>query len=130
RAKDSTGATSVMAARGAVENPSIFRAEGPVPAAEAVIEYLRTATRLGNAFGNTKYTLLQMHPDTKGAEYMAARAAKSIEAMCAALGVAASGPAAPAKRPASSPPPQSRPATPEPAAEPQKRAKVVDPAAT
>ncbi|KAJ1727667.1 tRNA-dihydrouridine synthase 2, partial [Coemansia biformis] len=85
RAKEATGATSVMTARAAAANPSIFRAEGALTVIEAVVAYMRAAVRVGNPFQNTKYTLMQMHPDTRSPGFRAIQGAKSLEAMCAAL---------------------------------------------
>jgi tRNA-dihydrouridine synthase 2 len=72
------GAASVMLARGALANPSVFRAAGLLPFEEAMRDFMRTvrcrrleAARVGGSDGrqavttdnpppNTKYTLQQM----------------------------------------------------------------------
>ncbi|KAJ2365983.1 tRNA-dihydrouridine synthase 2 [Coemansia sp. RSA 2610] len=88
RAKKATGATSVMTARGAAANPSIFRAAGELPAIETAVEYVKTAIRMSNAYGNTKYTLMQMYPDTRSTVFRALQGSKCYESMCAAMGLA------------------------------------------
>ncbi|KAJ2908235.1 tRNA-dihydrouridine synthase 2, partial [Coemansia aciculifera] len=69
RAREETGATSVMTARGAAANPSIFRSEGMLPAMDAAREYTKFAVRTSNGFVNTKYTLVQMYPETKSEQF-------------------------------------------------------------
>ncbi|KAJ1664863.1 tRNA-dihydrouridine synthase 2 [Coemansia sp. RSA 1813] len=87
RAKDLTGATSVMTARGAAANPSIFRSEGMIDTMEAVIEYAKLAVRTWNIYYNTKYTLLQMYPHTKSQQYVVVRNSKTYKALCESLGL-------------------------------------------
>ena len=58
-----TGVTSVMCARGALANPSIFAAIAGRPAltpAAAVAEYIAIARRVHNVTPNTKYTVHSM----------------------------------------------------------------------
>ncbi|KAJ2348310.1 tRNA-dihydrouridine synthase 2 [Coemansia erecta] len=87
RARESTGATSVMTARGAAANPSIFRAEGELTVMETAVEFVKTAMRVSNPYQNTKYTLLQLHPDTRSPEFRTLQASKCYEPMCAAMGL-------------------------------------------
>ncbi|KAJ2745410.1 tRNA-dihydrouridine synthase 2 [Coemansia sp. BCRC 34490] len=87
RAKEITGATSVMTARGAAANPSIFRPDGTIDTIETVVEYVRMAVRTRNPFHNTKYALLQMYPDTRSQKYVDIRSTKTYEAMCGCLGL-------------------------------------------
>ncbi|KAI8321918.1 FMN-linked oxidoreductase [Martensiomyces pterosporus] len=87
RARDETGATSVMTARGAIENPSIFRPEGMLPPLDVAHVYIKTAVRMSNTFSNTKYSLMQMYPDTKSEQYIAVRSAKRYRDMCDAFGI-------------------------------------------
>ncbi|KAJ2615376.1 tRNA-dihydrouridine synthase 2 [Coemansia sp. RSA 1365] len=87
RARESTGATSVMTARGAAANPSIFRAEGTLPALDVAVEYVKSAVRLSNCFGNTKYTILQMYPDQKSIQYRGLQSSRCYEQMCTAMGI-------------------------------------------
>ncbi|KAJ2081422.1 tRNA-dihydrouridine synthase 2 [Coemansia sp. RSA 988] len=88
RAKECTGATSVMAARGAMENPSIFRAEGALPVIDIAVEYLKYSVRLSNPFRFTKYTILQMYTDRKTTLYEGLQSARCYEQMCVAIGIA------------------------------------------
>lgn len=62
RARETTGASSVMIGRGAMADPSIFRPETVVPY-EVHREYLRKCVECDNVFQNTKYTLLRMHTE-------------------------------------------------------------------
>lgn len=55
-----TGASSVMIARAAEWNCSIFRKEGMIPLYDVVRQYLRYAFKYDNNEINTKYCLLQM----------------------------------------------------------------------
>ncbi|KAJ1782559.1 tRNA-dihydrouridine synthase 2, partial [Coemansia sp. RSA 2399] len=87
RAKDLTGATSVMTARGAAANPSVFRPEGKLDTMETVVEYTKLGVRTCNTYNNTKYTILQMYPDTKSQKYAVVRSSKSYKAMCESLGI-------------------------------------------
>ncbi|ETO34766.1 hypothetical protein RFI_02323 [Reticulomyxa filosa] len=62
-AKKMTGCHSVMIARGAQWNPSIFRSPekgGMVPLCEVMREYVEIAEKYGNRFGNTKYVCIKM----------------------------------------------------------------------
>jgi tRNA-dihydrouridine synthase 2 len=51
---------SFMFARGAQENVSLFREEGPLPAREVMQEYLLLAKKYQMRYSNAKYALLQM----------------------------------------------------------------------
>ncbi|POI28372.1 hypothetical protein CIB84_007877, partial [Bambusicola thoracicus] len=55
-----TAASSVMIARAAMWNPSIFRKEGPFPLKEVMQDYIKYAVRYDNHYTNTKYCLCQM----------------------------------------------------------------------
>ncbi|XP_009960374.1 PREDICTED: tRNA-dihydrouridine(20) synthase [NAD(P)+]-like isoform X1 [Leptosomus discolor] len=55
-----TGASSVMIARAAMWNPSIFRKEGLLPLKEVMQDYIKYAVRYDNHYTNTKYCLCQM----------------------------------------------------------------------
>ncbi|XP_055586633.1 tRNA-dihydrouridine(20) synthase [NAD(P)+]-like [Uranotaenia lowii] len=55
RFRDACGASSVMVARAAQWNCSIFRKEGPLPIEEVIHEYLRLAIDYDNSPSNTKY---------------------------------------------------------------------------
>ncbi|XP_078067039.1 tRNA-dihydrouridine(20) synthase [NAD(P)+]-like isoform X2 [Mustelus asterias] len=55
-----TNASSVMVARAAMWNPSIFRREGLLPAEKVLKEYLSYAIKYDSHYSNTKYCLCQM----------------------------------------------------------------------
>ncbi|KAK3085239.1 hypothetical protein FSP39_000398 [Pinctada imbricata] len=62
--RGSTGASSVMIARAAEWNPTIFRPEGKLPLMDVVREYIKVAIDYDNNYTNTKYCVLQMmHAD-------------------------------------------------------------------
>lgn len=61
--KSLSGVSSFMFARGAQNNPSIFRVDGQLPIFEAAQRYLQISIDTDNVFQNTKYALLQMWPD-------------------------------------------------------------------
>ncbi|XP_066569482.1 tRNA-dihydrouridine(20) synthase [NAD(P)+]-like isoform X2 [Amia ocellicauda] len=58
-----TGTSSVMLARAAMWNPSIFRQEGALPLEQVMEQYLQYAVRYENHASNTKYCLCQMLRD-------------------------------------------------------------------
>ncbi|CAO3599855.1 unnamed protein product [Absidia cylindrospora] len=85
KAKEATGASSVMIARGAQFNPSAFRKEGLVPFDEVAKEYIKKSVAVNNVFVNTKYVLLCMNTcpkHTKSALYQQIQKLKSMQAMC------------------------------------------------
>ncbi|KFV18419.1 tRNA-dihydrouridine(20) synthase [NAD(P)+]-like, partial [Tauraco erythrolophus] len=55
-----TAASSVMIARAAMWNPSIFRKEGLFPLKEVMQDYIKYVLRYDNHYTNTKYCLCQM----------------------------------------------------------------------
>ncbi|XP_048461639.1 tRNA-dihydrouridine(20) synthase [NAD(P)+]-like isoform X5 [Rhincodon typus] len=55
-----TNASSVMVARAAMWNPSIFRKEGLLPTETVLKEYLTYAIKYDSHYSNTKYCLCQM----------------------------------------------------------------------
>ncbi|GAA6093214.1 tRNA-dihydrouridine(20) synthase [NAD(P)+]-like [Tachysurus ichikawai] len=61
--RESTGSSSVMLARAAMWNPSIFRCQGMVSVDEVMEEYVKYAVRYDNNTFNTKYCLCQMLRD-------------------------------------------------------------------
>uniref|UniRef100_A0A3Q2Y3E7 Dihydrouridine synthase 2 n=1 Tax=Hippocampus comes TaxID=109280 RepID=A0A3Q2Y3E7_HIPCM len=61
--KEATGASSVMLARAAMWNPSIFRSAGLLPLHDVMIQYLKYALRYDNHAFNSKYCLCQMLRD-------------------------------------------------------------------
>ncbi|KAM4017328.1 tRNA-dihydrouridine(20) synthase [NAD(P)+]-like isoform 2-T2 [Anomaloglossus baeobatrachus] len=58
-----TAASSVMVARAAMWNPSIFRREGSLPQEDVMRNYIRYAVMYNNHYTNTKYCLCQMIRD-------------------------------------------------------------------
>ncbi|XP_047269953.1 tRNA-dihydrouridine(20) synthase [NAD(P)+]-like isoform X1 [Capsicum annuum] len=60
RIRDATGASSVMVARGAIWNASIFSSEGKVPWEDVKREYVRESILWDNDIKSTKHTLKEM----------------------------------------------------------------------
>lgn len=58
--KQLTGCDSVLIARGAILNASIFRPEGPLPVLQVTQDYIDMAIRTHNIFQNTKYCVHRM----------------------------------------------------------------------
>ncbi|KAJ2635685.1 tRNA-dihydrouridine synthase 2 [Coemansia sp. RSA 1286] len=87
RARDETGATSVMTARGAEENPSIFRVQGKLSVMETAVALTKLAVQTSNVFINTKYILLKMYPDTKSKSFEILNKSRSYKQMCEAMGL-------------------------------------------
>lgn len=61
--KEASGCSSVMVARAAQWNTSVFRREGLLPALEVAKEYLKLAVRYDNHEPNTKFCLVQLLSD-------------------------------------------------------------------
>lgn len=81
-----TNASSVMIARAAMWNPSIFRKEGLLPAEKVLKEYLTYAIRYDSHYSNTKYCLCQMLRDKlESAQGKKLHAAQSNEELCEAF---------------------------------------------
>ncbi|EIW71544.1 hypothetical protein TREMEDRAFT_42909 [Tremella mesenterica DSM 1558] len=98
RIRQETGADSVMLARAAEKNPSIFRVEGPVGNLEEVVpRLLNIAQYTANPWGNTKFLLSQFKPSsppvsnmTKAEKKLASEAisqSKSVEQAAEKLGI-------------------------------------------
>ncbi|KAJ7381893.1 tRNA-dihydrouridine(20) synthase [NAD(P)+]-like protein [Desmophyllum pertusum] len=69
KCRQETGCSSVMLARAAQWNTSIFRKEGRLPASQVIAEYIKLAVDFDNNFGNTKYCLQRLvHEDTTSTE--------------------------------------------------------------
>lgn len=60
RIRDATGASSVMVARGAIWNASIFSSEGKIPREDVKREYVRKSILWDNDIKSTKHTLKEM----------------------------------------------------------------------
>lgn len=80
-----TGADSVMIARGALINCSIFSATNPRPQKEVALNYLKFCKRYENSFSYTKYTISRMFGEngkvTRDPWYQSIILAKSIDEM-------------------------------------------------
>ncbi|KAM4573811.1 tRNA-dihydrouridine(20) synthase [NAD(P)+]-like isoform 2-T3 [Odontesthes bonariensis] len=61
--KQATGASSVMLARAAMWNASVFSSLGPIPVEKVMEDYLKYAIQYDNNIFNTKYCLCQMLRD-------------------------------------------------------------------
>ncbi|XP_069072342.1 tRNA-dihydrouridine(20) synthase [NAD(P)+]-like isoform X1 [Pleurodeles waltl] len=84
--RQATSASSVMLARAAMWNPSIFRKEGALPLAEVMQEYIKYAVRYENHYTNTKYCLCQMlreHLESPQGKQL--HSAQTQRAICAAF---------------------------------------------
>jgi len=57
--REMTGSDSIMIARGAIKNTSIFQPT-PIPIYDIMQEYMKIAIQTDNHYTNTKYTILQM----------------------------------------------------------------------
>ncbi|XP_062536628.1 tRNA-dihydrouridine(20) synthase [NAD(P)+]-like [Armigeres subalbatus] len=66
--RDACGASSVMVARAAQWNCSIFRSEGPLPIEEIIDRYLRLAVEYDNPPSNTKYCVQMILRDLQESE--------------------------------------------------------------
>lgn len=81
--RQETGCSSVMLARAAQWNPSIFRKEGRLSASEVITEYIKLAINFDNNFGNTKYCLQRLlHEDTTSTEALQLLHAKEMLEIC------------------------------------------------
>lgn len=61
--RNATGSSSVMLARAAMWNPSVFRSQGLLPVEQVMEEYIKYAVRYDNHAFNTKYCVCQMLRD-------------------------------------------------------------------
>ncbi|RKP09634.1 hypothetical protein THASP1DRAFT_14009 [Thamnocephalis sphaerospora] len=77
--RNTTSISSVMFARGAMLNPSVFQPQGPTTQHEAAQAYIRKAMLVDNLFQNTKYTLMQMYEDTKSDVFQQLTRSKTIQ---------------------------------------------------
>lgn len=84
--QQATGSSSVMVARAAMWNPSIFRKEGPLPLKDVMQQYIKYAVRYGNHYTNTKYCLCQMlREQLENAQGKKLHAAQSMQEICDAF---------------------------------------------
>lgn len=85
--KERTKADSVMIARGAQWNPSIFSKDGMLPVYQMMKEYLDISIDVGNHFTNTKYGLIHMvrGPALKSEGFVQLQRSKSYTHLTKAL---------------------------------------------
>ncbi|NWR70159.1 DUS2L synthase, partial [Centropus unirufus] len=84
-----TAASSVMIARAAMWNPSIFRKEGLLPLKQVMQDYIKYAVRYDNHYTNTKYCLCQMlREQLETAQGKKLHAAQSTQEICEAFEMA------------------------------------------
>eukprot|EP00842_Homolaphlyctis_polyrhiza_P007107 jgi/Hompol1/986/HPOL_002625-RA len=69
KASSGKGISSFMIARGAQDNVSVFRKEGPLPIWEVMKEYFRLAGECGLEYYATKFVLLQMWGTPDGSPF-------------------------------------------------------------
>lgn len=90
KSKDVTGCNSIMLARAAQWNLSVFRKEGLLSADEVVRDYLRAAVEWDNAWDNSKYvvmTLYRNHHTSESGRRL--RQCRSLKEMCEVFGISA-----------------------------------------
>jgi len=84
--KDNTKCSSVMLARAAQWDPSVFRKEGNLPLVEVMKEYTKFAVRYDFVKENVKYVLCRMIGDTTKEEaFMKIQMARDVQDICTAL---------------------------------------------
>lgn len=88
KCKDETGASSVMIARGALYNVSIFDEE-EYRVEDVVTEYLKACVDVENVYQNAKYTALSMlaKTHTKDERNFKITSSKSLAEVCKSFGV-------------------------------------------
>lgn len=86
--REVSGTSSVMIARSAQWNCSVFRKEGPLPIDDVIKEYLKLAVQYDNPVGNTKFNIQNILRDVQetelGQRFLASQA---IEEMCEIWGL-------------------------------------------
>jgi len=83
-----TGCTSVMLARAAQWNMSVFRPEGLLPTEDVVRAYLRLAAQVDNPWENSKFCIMTtLHHEQVTERGKAVRESKSLREMCAVFGI-------------------------------------------
>uniref|UniRef100_UPI00254141F8 tRNA-dihydrouridine(20) synthase [NAD(P)+]-like n=1 Tax=Euleptes europaea TaxID=460621 RepID=UPI00254141F8 len=86
--RQATAASSVMVARAAMWNPSIFQKEGSRPLNDIIQEYIKYAVWYDNHYTNTKYCLCQMlREQLENAQGKKLHAAQSLEEICEIFGM-------------------------------------------
>lgn len=88
--RQATAASSVMVARAAMWNPSIFLKDGLRPLEEVMQKYIRYAVQYDNHYTNTKYCLCQMlREQLESPQGRLLHAAQSSQEICEAFGLGA-----------------------------------------
>ncbi|GAB1293601.1 tRNA-dihydrouridine(20) synthase [Apodemus speciosus] len=88
--RQATAASSVMVARAAMWNPSIFLKDGLRPLEEVMQKYIRYAVQYDNHYTNTKYCLCQMlREQLESPQGRLLHAAQSAQEICEAFGLGA-----------------------------------------
>nr|CAD7594079.1 unnamed protein product [Timema genevievae] len=86
--KKATGCSSVMLARAAQWNCSVFRPDGKLPLDEVIVSYLRYAIEYDNSGSNTKYCLQNMlrelQETPRGKKFLETQ---TLEQMCSLWGL-------------------------------------------
>ncbi|XP_010610604.1 tRNA-dihydrouridine(20) synthase [NAD(P)+]-like isoform X11 [Fukomys damarensis] len=86
--RQATAASSVMVARSAMWNPSIFLRDGLRPLEEVMQKYIRYAVQYDNHYTNTKYCLCQMlREQLESPQGRLLHAAQSSQEICEAFGL-------------------------------------------
>ncbi|XP_063103622.1 tRNA-dihydrouridine(20) synthase [NAD(P)+]-like isoform X4 [Cavia porcellus] len=86
--RQATAASSVMVARAAMWNPSIFLKDGLRPLEEVMQKYIRYAVQYDNHYTNTKYCLCQMlREQLESPQGKLLHAAQSSQEICEAFGL-------------------------------------------
>uniref|UniRef100_A0ABK0LZ11 Dihydrouridine synthase 2 n=1 Tax=Rattus norvegicus TaxID=10116 RepID=A0ABK0LZ11_RAT len=86
--RQATAASSVMVARAAMWNPSIFLKDGLRPLEEVMQKYIRYAVQYDNHYTNTKYCLCQMlREQLESPQGRMLHAAQSSQEICEAFGL-------------------------------------------
>ncbi|XP_076808742.1 tRNA-dihydrouridine(20) synthase [NAD(P)+]-like isoform X1 [Clavelina lepadiformis] len=81
--KEATNASSVMIARSAQYNCSVFRREGVLPTQQVIKDYLEFAVNYDNHYINCKYCLLEvMHDCQESEKGVKLRSAVSLQEIC------------------------------------------------
>ncbi|KAI9216828.1 hypothetical protein BC828DRAFT_392636 [Blastocladiella britannica] len=80
--------SSVMLARSAMANPSVFAHPAPLtPIRDVMVRYVQLAVQYDAIFQNAKYVLLQMHPEPKSDQYLRLSKSRSLREMAALFGI-------------------------------------------
>nr|CAD7407630.1 unnamed protein product [Timema poppensis] len=86
--KQATGCSSVMLARAAQWNCSVFRPDGKLPLDEVIVSYLRYAIEYDNSGSNTKYCvqnmLRELQETMRGKKFLETQ---TLEQMCSLWGL-------------------------------------------